>query len=130
MSVGRIKFNNKTFLDPGRLRYNISFYEQTATNNQYGDQTPTEVLVMATRASRQNIQNRPGSIYSQLEIEAGATLMNGDTYYTIRSRNDWQPKKDMRVEVDGISYTLRALIPLDYPQNYWRILCTTQQIGT
>lgn len=128
--MSKIKFVNKTFLDPGRLRYNIDFYEQASVINSYGDQQLSETLVMSTRASKQNIQNRPGSIYSQLEIEAGATLMNGDTYFTIRLRSDWQPKKNMRVVVDNRSYTLRALIPLDYPQNYWRILCTTDQVGT
>jgi SPP1 family predicted phage head-tail adaptor len=127
--MSKKKFANKTFLDPGRFRYNISFYEHSTTINNYGDQTITDTLVMSTRASKQNIQNRPGSIYSQLEEEAGATLMNGDTYFTIRLRQDWQPKKDMHAVVDGIKYVVRALIPLDYPQNYWRILCTTTQIG-
>jgi len=127
--MSKKKFASKTFLDPGRFRYNISFYEHATTINNYGDQTITDTPVMITRASKQSIQNRPGSIYSQLEEEAGATLMNGDIYFTIRFRQDWQPKKDMRVVVDGIDYVLRALIPLDYPQNYWRILCTTTQIG-
>lgn len=127
--MSKLKFANKTFLDPGRLRYAIDFYEQATTINEFGDQSIGETLVMSTMAARQNIQNRPGSIYSQLEIEAGATLMNGDTYYTIRWRGDWNPKKNMRVVVEGISYVLRALIPLDYPQNYWRILCTTDQKG-
>lgn len=127
--MSKLKFKNKTFLDPGRFRYPIEFYEYNTTINNYGDQIITETLVMSTRASKQNIQNRPGSIYSQLEEQAGATLMNGDTYFTIRLRPDWQPKKDMKAVVAGIDYVVRALIPLDYPQNYWRILCTTTKVG-
>lgn len=130
----KILYENKTFIDPGRLRFNISFFEQTTTPNEFGDQIPNEVLSYTSRASQQNIQNRPGSIYSQLEQEAGATLMNGDTYYTIRYRPNWHPKKNMRVEVTVnstiISYTLRAIIDLDQPTHYWRLLCTTNKKGT
>lgn len=130
----KLLYENKTFIDPGRLRFDIKFFEQTSTTNNFGDQSINETLTLQTRASQQNIQNRPGSIYSQLEQEAGATIMNGDTYYSIRYRNNWKPKKNMRVEVivNGtvISYTLRAIIDLDQPTHYWRILCTTNKKGT
>ena len=57
-----------------------------------------------------------------------------NTYYSIRYRNNWHPKKNMRVEVDvngaTISYTLRAIIDVDQPVHYWRILCTTDKKGT
>lgn len=130
----RKPFENKTALDPGRLRFTIKFFEQLAIEDlTYGDQVPTEVLSLTTKASQQNIQNRPGSIYSQLEQEAGATMMNGDTYYTIRYRNGWYPKKNMRAEVNlngtVVSYTVRAIIDIDQPLHYWRILCTTNQKG-
>lgn len=127
-------FENKTFYDPGRLRFPISFFEQTTVIDEYGSQSPSEILSLSTKAAQQNIQNRPGSIYSQLEEEAGATMMNGDTYYMIRYRKDWAPKKNMRVEVvlngSTISYTLRAIILIDVPLHYWRILCTTNKVGT
>lgn len=131
----KLLYENKTFIDPGRLRFDLKFFEQTTpTDPQYGDQIPTETLTLQTRASQQNIQNRPGSIYSQLEQEAGATMMNGDTYYIVRYRSNWHPKKNMRVEVvingQVISYTLRAIIDIDQPVHYWRILCTTNQKGT
>lgn len=131
----KLLYENKTYIDPGRLRFNIKFFEQSVpTINEYGDQVPTETMTLETKAAQQNIQNRPGSIYSQLEQEAGATIMNGDTYYTIRFRNNWHPKKNMRVEVlvNGvtISYTLRAVIDVDQPVHYWRILCTTNKKGT
>jgi hypothetical protein len=130
----KLLYENKTFIDPGRLRFNISFYETGFTTNEFGDQVPTETLTLQTKASQQNIQNRPGSIYSQLEQEAGATLMNGDTYYTIRYRSNWHPKKNMRVEVlvNGtiLTYILRAIIDVDQPVHYWRILCTTDKKGT
>lgn len=131
----KILYENKTFVDPGRLRFDIKFFEQSSVTNSFGDQTPlNETMTLQTRASQQNIQNRPGSIYSQLEQEAGATMMNGDTYYTIRYRNNWRPKKNMRVEVlvngVAISYTLRAIIDIDQPVHYWRILCTTNKKGT
>lgn len=130
----KLLYENKTFIDPGRLRFGIKFFEQTSTTNNFGDQSVNETLTLQTKASQQNIQNRPGSIYSQLEQEAGATIMNGDTYYTIRYRSNWHPKKNMRVEVlvngIAISYTLRAIIDIDQPVHYWRILCTTNKKGT
>jgi len=130
----KLLYENKTFIDPGRLRFNIQFYEQTTTPDEYGNQVPSEVLSYSTKASQQNIQNRPGSIYSQLEEEAGATLMNGDTYYSIRYRPNWHPKKNMRVQVSVngvvINYRLRAIIDVDQPVHYWRLLCTTIEKGT
>lgn len=129
----KLLYENKTFIDPGRLRFDIKFFEQSSNINNYGDQAITEEMTLQTRCSQQNIQNRPGSIYSQLEQEAGATIMNGDTYYSIRYRSNWRPKKNMRVEVtvNGIviSYTLRAIIDLDQPTHYWRLLCTTNKKG-
>lgn len=130
----KILYENKTFIDPGRLRFDIKFYTQSSSQDEFLNQTVTEVMTLQTRASQQNIQNRPGSIYSQLEEQAGATIMNGDTYYTIRYRSNWKPLKNMRVEVTVndtvISYTLRAIIDLDQPTHYWRLLCTTNEKGT
>lgn len=130
----KLLYENKTFIDPGRLRFNIRFFRQDTTQDNFGDQSITETLTLTTKASQQNIQNRPGSIYSQLEQEAGATVMNGDTYYTIRYRKNWRPLKNMRVEVDvngvTLNYTLRAIIDLDQPTHYWRLLCTTNKKGT
>lgn len=130
----KLLYENKTFVDPGRLRFNISFFEQYVDIDQSGSQTVTEVLTLQTKASQQNIQNRPGSIYSQLEQEVGASILRGDTYYTVRYRSNWHPKKNMRVEVSVngviVNYILRAVIDVDQPVHYWRILCTTNEKGT
>lgn len=119
----KVKFSNKTFLDPGRFRYAILFYEQVANiNSQFGDQTPVETLVMSTRAIMERIETRPSSVYNQIFISAGETLRAGDLYYVIRARKDWEPKKDMVAIVSGVRYKIRGLIPQDQPINYWRLL--------
>lgn len=121
--TGKVKFSNKTFLDPGRFRYNISFFEQVAAiDPQFGDQTPVETLSLATRAIMERIETRPSSVYNQIFITAGETLRAGDLYYVIRSRKDWVPKKDMIAVVSGVRYKIRGLIPQDQPINYWRLL--------
>lgn len=121
--TAKAKFENKTFLDPGRFRYNISFYEQVANIDlQFGDQTPVETLSLQTRAIMERIETRPASVYNQLFISAGMTINAGDLYYVIRNRQGWVPKKDMIAVVSDVRYKIRGIIPQDQPINYWRLL--------
>ncbi len=123
-------YANKTSYDPGRFRYTISFYTQTFTIDGYGNQVQAEVLSLQTRCITQRIDTRLSRVYVQIAQEAGADLLNGDVYFVIRVRADWKPLKNMRVQVGAISYTIRGIIEENEPIFYWRILCTTNQIGT
>lgn len=123
-------YSNKTNYDPGRFRYPISFYTQGYTTDSFGNQTVTEVLSLQTRCITQRIEARLSRIYVQIAQEAGADLMDGDVYFVIRARSDWRPLKNMRVQVGNRSYTIRGIIEENEPIFYWRILCTTKEVGT
>lgn len=105
-------------IDPGRLIYNISFYQQTAVSNDSGGTTVGRTLALSTKAARSEI--REGN---ELALEAGASVLNQDCYYTIRFRKNFYPEKDMDAEVNGKIYTVRAIIPLNEPVNYIKLLC-------
>lgn len=111
-------FKNKTAYDPGRFRYKITFYEQVSTPDGYGGTTVTLTQVLETYAVREKL--REGS---QLALEAGASVLNSDCYFVIRYRAAFTPKKDMNLVCDGIYYTIRAIIEIDVPVNYYKLLC-------
>lgn len=114
-------FNNKSAYDPGRLRYTLTFSSEQTTQNAYGNSEVTLVTTMVTKAAKLQI----GS-YDQYAIEAGASMLRNDVYFVIRYRKDWTPLKDMVVECDGKTYKLHAVIELDQPVHYWKILCIWQ----
>lgn len=60
---------------------------------------------------------------SQLAFEAGASVLNQDCYFIIRQRNDFTPLKDMIVLCSGSTYVIKAIIPVDVPVNYIKLLC-------
>lgn len=122
-------YNNKTAIDPGRFRYKIDFYTVTTQRKEFGGQEPTYTLSRSTRAVMERIETRASSVYAQLAIEAGANMMTGDVYYVVRWTKEWEPTKNMIALVNGQTYEIRGIIPVDNPVNYWRILCTTNQIG-
>lgn len=116
--MARKRFENKTNLDPGRLRSKVEFFEESTVDDGWGGVIVTTVSVLVTRGARVKISES-----SQMAIEAGASVFNQDTYLMIRKRNDFTPMKDMQIEIDGVQYTVRAIIPIDEPQNYWKLLC-------
>lgn len=114
-------FNNKSVYDPGRLRYLLTFSSEETTQNDYGNSEVTLITTMVTKAVKLQI----GS-YDQYALEAGASTLRNDLYFVIRYRKDWTPLKDMVVECDGKTYKLHAVIELDQPVHYWKILCIWQ----
>jgi SPP1 family predicted phage head-tail adaptor len=114
-------FNNKSSVDPGRLRYTLTFSSEQTTQNEYGNSEVTYVTGMITKAAKLQI----GS-YDQYAIEAGASMLRNDVYFVIRYRTDWTPTKDMVVGCDGKTYKLHAVIELDQPVHYWKLLCIWQ----
>lgn len=104
--------------DPGRLNHTVNFYLQTTVPNTSGGTTVSTVLSLSTRGAKLDI--REGD---QLAIQAGASLLEESCYYVIRNRKEWYPEKDMVVEDGSARYTLRAIIPLNEPINYLKLLC-------
>lgn len=124
-------FENKTFYDPGRFRYPVTFLQETVMTANDGSQTVGYTNVLQTRAIRLAVTRR-FSLTGDMTVEAGADLMNNYWYFIIRFRRDFTPAKDMLLATpDGI-YTLTAVPQLDEPPHYWKMLCfkTDKQITT
>lgn len=130
--MSKTRFENKTFLDPGRFRYSVSFLQELVTIANDGSQTVTYESILSTRAIREPITRRFNPS-GDTTMEAGATLMNNYWYFTIRFvRSGFVPKKDMLLSADNGIYTVNAMPELDEPPNYWKLLCvkTDKQITT
>lgn len=112
-------FNNKSAYDPGRFRYSVTFQSLVATDDGAGGTTVVPETVLITRAVREKL-----SEHNQLAIEAGASYLSNDCFFVIRNRPDFYPTKDMQVISDGQTYTIRAIIEIDVPVKYLKILCS------
>lgn len=111
-------FENKTKVDPGRFRATVSFYKQVSEKLPSGGTEMSLTLVETKRACEVPLNSS-----GQVEIMAGASILNGDKNYIIRASKDFVPEKDMNVKVGDKSYTIAAIAPLDQPVNYYKILC-------
>ena len=123
--MARKVYENKHFLDPGRLRHKIAFYRLTSTDDGYGGSDVSETLVCETKASKQRISVTQSIGESQQMVtDAGETAFNQDMYFVIRNRKDFYPKKNDKIVVDGSEeYTINGIIPLDDPLTYIHLLC-------
>lgn len=110
-------YKNKPDYDPGRFRYLITFVKTTTVKNPSGGTTVTPVTVFSTKSIMLPVKDG-----AQAEIELGASNLNGDQYFVIRSGGQYAPDKAMRIEYDGKFYKIVALIPQGQPQKYWKIL--------
>lgn len=118
------RYENKSFLDPGRFRYPVTFIQEGINIASDLSQSPTYTVALQTRAIREAVTRR-FNVYGDTTFSAGATLMNNYWYFTIRYVRDssFVPDKTMLLQTpDGI-YTIEALPELDEPPNYWKLLC-------
>lgn len=111
-------FENKSHYDPGRFRFSLTFYRQATGDDGYGGTRAVLLQDKTTMAVQEKLSDR-----SQLAFEAGASVLNQDCYFVIRQRNDFTPLKDMKVLCNGSTYVIKAIIPVDVPVNYIKLLC-------
>lgn len=117
-------YKNKSEYDPGRFRFGVGFYVQTATDDGSGGSIVSWQLVNSTRAIKDKFYEG-----STVAIEANASTLNGDCAFVIRYRRDWHPEKDMNVLCDGVVYTISGIQNIDVPVNYWKLLCVKKDIN-
>lgn len=110
-------FRNETHFDPGRFRTNVAFFKQVDTVNPYGGTSQEYTEIKTVRAIDLQIKNN-----DQLAINAGASVINDDRYFIIRK--GFKPDYDMVARANGNSYIITAVIPIDMPVRFWRVLCT------
>lgn len=111
-------YKNKSDYDPGRFRHTLEFKAEQSTPDGAGGTTVATVTVLTTKAVREKI-----SEHNQLAIQAGASWLTNDIFFTIRNRQGFYPEKDMIVACEGKTYTVRAIIELDQPVKYIKLLC-------
>lgn len=109
--------------DPGRFRFKLTFFKQVSTQSEYGGTFVVNQHVLTTMAVQEKLSER-----SQLALEAGASVLNQDCYFVIRNRSNFYPEKDMVVFCNGATYVIRAVVPLDVPVVYIKLLCVKQDI--
>jgi len=112
------RFENKTFYDPGRFRFKLVFTQQVSVPDGYSGTKVSNQEVLITMAVQEPLKDG-----SQLAIEAGASVLNQDCYFVIRNRNEFYPQKNMNVTCNGFDYVIKAVIPVDVPVNYIKLLC-------
>lgn len=104
--------------DPGQFRHRVAFYKQVSEPDESGGVNVVEEGFFSTFAVRVDI--REGS---QLAIAAGASYLNEDRWYVIRSRSWVYPDKPQVLKCDGNTYTIAAIVELNQPVDYWKLLC-------
>ena len=119
----RKRFEQSNQYDPGRFRFDISFFTQVFQPDTSGGGQPALQLTLRTKAIKEQIKDS-----SQIAINAGASIMNEDTYFVIRNRKDFYPLKDMTVFCSGFTYLIAAVIPVGEPVGYVKILCLKKDI--
>lgn len=120
----RKPFANETLYDPGRFRFKLSFFQETSVQSVYGGTTAGWTFILTTQAVQEKISSK-----NQFAIEAGASVLNQDCYFVTRYRSDFEPKKDMAIVCNGFAYLIKAVIPIDVPQRYWKLLCVKSDIN-
>lgn len=113
------RYENKSAYDPGRFRYSLTYRKQVSAPDGSGGTDVTFTDLLTVRAIREKLSEG-----NQLAITAGASLLTKDCYFIVRNRLDFYPEKDMNIVVDSLQYTIRAVIELDVPVTYIKLLCS------
>lgn len=121
--MSKSRYENKSFYDPGRFRYPVTFLQEVIDEQPDGSMPVSYQTVLSTRAIREAVTKR-FSQFGNTELQAGATVMNDYWYFIIRFvRSGFVPKKDMLLSTSDGIYTVNAMPELDEPPNYWKLLC-------
>lgn len=140
--MNRKPFNNKSNYDPGRFRTLIQFKTQQSTDDGSGGSnlTYSEGQSLGFQYTLPIVFGGVPAIpeyecksielqvrdEDQLVIEIGASSMNGDKWFVIRAHSGFTPKKYMNVYTADEKFILRAIVPVDNPVHYYRLLCVKQ----
>jgi len=111
-------FNNKSNYDPGRFRSTVTFHKQISTPDSSGGSDLSLVHVYTCKAIMLDVRDG-----NQLEINAGASILNDDKFFIMRYSKTFQPEKDMNLVCDDIWYVLRAIDYVDNIPHYVKLLC-------
>jgi SPP1 family predicted phage head-tail adaptor len=122
-NIMRKRFEQPNQYDPGRFRHSLSFFQQVPVSDGSGGSVPSMQFILTTKAIKEQIKDG-----SQLVINAGASVMNEDIYFVIRNRASFYPAKDMTVLCDGFTYLIAAVVPIEVPCTYVKILCLKKDI--
>ena len=119
--MNRKPYNNKSNYDPGRFRALIVFKQQLGTDDGSGGSDITYPEVYTCKAIELPVRDA-----AQLEIEAGASTMNEDRWFVIRYTSAFEPMKDMNIIHNSNPYVIRAIVPVDQPLKYYKLLAIRQ----
>lgn len=110
-------FDNKSNYDPGRFRATLVFRPKISTPKPSGGSTVTYGDPIDIKAVEEQVKS-----YDQMAIDAGATVLNLSRYFVIRKRRTWMPSKDDGFTFDGGKWIIKAIIPVDSPTHYYKLL--------
>lgn len=112
------RYENKSAYDPGRFRFKLNFFRQTGIPDGAGGSIVSYIQAGSSYAAQEKISEG-----DQIALDAGITALNQDCYFVVRYRASFVPEKDMVVYMNGQTYVVRAIIPIDVPINYIKLLC-------
>jgi hypothetical protein len=120
-------FENKSFYDPGRFRYALSFYQQVAIDDGSGGSIVSWQLANQTRGIKELFPKRVNQD-GQLIVQGGLTVEDDIWYLITRYNRSFTPNKAMNIVCDGLVYAIHAIIEVDIPINYIKYLCVNRDI--
>lgn len=126
--MAKTPYENKSYFDPGRFRYSLTFFEQSVEESDSGGQSVTWSQLITTRAVREDYVRRLNE-FGNLDIIADMSVMQEACYFIIRFRKDFAPAKDMAIVVGSDVYTIRSSPLLDTPPNYYKMLCVKTDLN-
>lgn len=119
-------YENKTQqYDPGRFRYDLSFYNQVTIDDGSGGSIVTLQFAHSTRAVKEVFPKRVNQD-GQLIVQGGATSEDDIWYFVTRYNRSFTANKAMNIVYNGLLYSIHAIIEVDVPINYIKYLCVNR----
>lgn len=116
----------KSAYDPGRFKNTLLFYRQVSTEQPDGGVTVSWVYVTTLKAVKEAIPHRLNN-FAELENNAGQSILYHANYFVVRP-GSFVPDEALIIAYNGETYTIRAIIDVDDPKNWWRLFCIKSDV--
>lgn len=118
MALPSKPFDNKKHYDSGRLRHKIVVKGDIVTPDGFGGSTVTHGTILTTWAGKERVSD-----YKLANLVGESTNYEKHQYFVIRNREGFTPLKTMKIEYNGLSYSIIRVDGLDDPVTFLWLLC-------
>ncbi len=118
MSLPKSLYDNKKHYDSGRLRHKIVIKGDVVVDDGYGGSTVTYGTILTTWAGKERVSD-----YKLSNMVGDYTNYDKHQYFVIRNRAGFTPLKTMKIEYNGLSYSILEVKEQDDPVTFLWLLC-------